>query len=143
MQLDDIPVIGPIGPAPDGLDEPHWRGLEEGRLLLQRCAPCRRWIWAPQWLCPACYAPNPAWVEVEARSTVYSWTRTWHPFGAEFADHLPYVTVLAELPHAGGIRLLGVLAGGEEVAIGDSLKGVIQAPSSRTSGAAVLRWTRA
>jgi uncharacterized OB-fold protein len=144
MELGDVPVIGEIGPLPDGLDEPFWIALQRGAVALQRCEGCGTWIWGPQWLCPNCHRFDPAWVEVEPRGRIFSWTRTWQGFAPEFADVLPYVTVLVELPEAGNRRLLGILLDADEAepAIGQEVEGVIQPPSERTSGMPVLRWRR-
>ncbi|GAA3421263.1 hypothetical protein GCM10022140_38840 [Rhodococcus aetherivorans] len=61
----------------------------------------------------------------------------------EYAERLPYVTVLVELPHAGGRRVLGILADDIDAnpEIGDRVVGVFE----RTEGAAwpLLRWRRA
>jgi uncharacterized OB-fold protein len=140
VELDEIPVIGEIGPMADGLDTPFWEGLERGVLLLQRCEGCGRWIWGPQWLCPNCHRFDPAWVEVEPRGRIFAWTRTWQPFAPEFAKHLPYVTLLVELPAAGNRRLLGILVGDHAPRIGAEVEGVIQAPSELTGGVPVMRW---
>ena len=145
MKLEEVPVIGTIESLPDGLDQPYWNGLARGVVMIQRCPSCQTWIWGPRWLCPACLTPKPEWVEVEPNGRVFSWTRTWQKFAPEFADHVPYITVVVELPEAGGRRLMGVLVGDDTVdpRIGDPVRGVIQPPSKLTSGAAVLRWERA
>lgn len=145
MKLEEVPVIGPRTLLPDSLDEPYWEALDNGILKLQHCPACDNWIWAPRFVCPHCHRPHPDWAEVEPVGTIFSWTRTWHPFGAEFVDHLPYLSVLVELPGAGGRRLLGVLLGdqGADPRIGEPVRGVIQPASELTGGASVLRWERA
>ena len=135
-------MIGPIGPTQDGVDQPFWEGLAQGELRIQRCAKCERWIWAPQWRCAECGSWDMNWRATPARGTVYSWTRTWHPFSPEMRDVLPYLVVLVELPEAGAVRLAGLLADVHALAIGDAVEGVIQPPSERTSNQAVLRWRR-
>jgi uncharacterized protein len=144
VRLEEAPVIGQIGPRPDGLDAPYWEGLAQGRLLLQRCAGCRDWIWGPLWMCPSCHKVDPVWEAVEPAGQIFAWTRTWQKFAPEFAAHVPYVTVLVELPHAGGRRLLGLLLGNDRVdpQLGEPVEGIIQPPSALTTGAAVLRWRR-
>ena len=144
MNLHEAPVVGEIGPLPDGLDEPYWDGLARGVVTIQRCGGCGAWLWGPRWACPECLRPEPDWVEVEPRGRIFTWTRTWQKFAPEFADHVPYVTVLVELPHAGNRRLLGLLLGDDSVdpRIGEEVRGVIQPSSELTSNAAVLRWER-
>lgn len=144
MDLRDAPVIGEIVSLPDGLDDPFWQGLAEGVVRIQRCPRCERWIWGPRWVCPECHRVEPEWVDVEPSGRIFSWTRTWQKFAPEFADHVPYITVLVELPDAGERRLLGLLLGDDkdDPHIGQEVHGVIQPPSALTSHSAVLRWER-
>lgn len=125
----------------DGLDAPYWAGLAEGKLTIQRCSRCRAWIWAPQWRCSHCGSWDLEWEAVEPSGTVFSWTRTWHPFSPELKAVTPYVVILGELPQAGAARLMGTLAGPEDaLRIGARITGEIQAASEATSGVPILRW---
>jgi hypothetical protein len=135
------PVMGSAGPRDDGLDRPHWEGLRDGEVRVQRCARCGHWIWAPQPVCPSCHGFELAWPVVEPAGVVYSWTRTWQPFTPELSGHVPFVVVLAELPSAGGRRLLGVLRDGDgaEVRVGQPVRGEID-PAADPGGWPVLRW---
>jgi len=144
-QVRNIPATPPVmpsaGPRDDGLDTPHWKGLREGEVRVQRCARCGHWIWAPQPACPRCHGFEFSWPVVEPAGTVYSWTRTWQPFVPELSGHVPFVVVLAELPSAGGRRLVGVLHDGDgaDVRIGQALRGEID-PAPDPAGWPVLRW---
>ncbi|MFV9428755.1 Zn-ribbon domain-containing OB-fold protein [Rhodococcus aetherivorans] len=137
------PVSAPWGPAPDGLDQQYWDGLVAGELRLQRCTSCRTWIWGPQAICGHCHSFDIGWETVEPAGTVYSWNRSWYPYMEEYANNLPYVTVLVELPHAGGRRVLGILTDDIEAdpAIGDRVVGSFE----RVEGSPwpLLRWRRA
>ena len=79
-----------------------------------------------------------------AKGTVFTWTRTWQPFVPEFAESLPYITVVVELEGAGGTRLVGILLGDQrrDPELGEPVEGVIQLASELTSGVPVLRWQR-
>ena len=137
------PVMASAGPRDDGLDAPHWEGLRDGEVRVQRCARCGHWIWAPQPACPRCHGFELAWPAVEPAGTVYSWTRTWQPFVPELSGHVPFVIVLAELPSAGGRRLLGVLHDGDgaDMRVGQAVRGEID-PAPDPGGWPVLRWRR-
>lgn len=142
--LREFPATELAGPAPDGVDRGYWEGLRDGELRLQRCARCGHWVWGPRWMCGNCHGFELDWVAVDAVGTVYSWSRTWHPFVPELADQTPYVTVLVELPHAGNRRVLGLLTdplGSDEIRIGERVRGVVQTPHD--SPWPVLRWRRA
>ena len=138
---DTPPVIATAGPRDDGLDGLHWEGLRSGEVRVQRCARCGHWIWAPQPVCPRCHSFDLIWPAVEPNGTVYSWTRTWQPFTPELSGHVPFVVVLAELPAAGGRRLLGVLRDGDgaDVRVGQPVRGEIDSASSPGAWP-VLRW---
>ncbi len=129
----------PCGPAADGNDTPYWEGLREGELRIQRCEDCRTWLWSPRHLCPRCHGFRLGFEPVAMSGTVYTWCRTHHPYMAEYAGRLPYVSVVVELPQAGGVRLLGLLDG-DEAAIGDRLTGLIERPAGAEWP--LLRWRR-
>lgn len=132
----------PCGPAADGLDTEHWHGLRQGELRIQRCATCRAWLWGPRRICGHCHGFDLTWEAVPAQGTVYTWCRSRHPYMSELADLLPYVSVLVELPHAGNVRVLGLLTGDTDgVRIGDEVVGHIEQPA--TAEWPLLRWRRA
>ncbi len=127
---DTAPWVDRTGPSDDGLDAPHWAGLRQGRLVLQRCHDCRSWIWAPRPICGTCHSFQLDWEDVEPLGTVHSWTRTWQAFTGESTGHLPYVVVLVALPAAAGRRVLGVLAraDGHTPRIGARVRGEVEQP---------------
>jgi uncharacterized OB-fold protein len=138
---DTPPVMAAAGPRDDGLDRPHWEGLRNGEVRIQRCVPCGHWIWAPQPICPRCHSFDLTWPVVEPTGTVYSWTRTWQPFSPELSGHVPFVIVVAELATAGGRRLLGVLYDGDgaSVHVGQPVRGEID-PAPSPGAWPILRW---
>lgn len=141
MDLDSVPVIGPIGPYFDGVDAEHWDALNRGKFMVQQCPDCSTWIWGASWRCPSCGCWEPAWREIAPKGTVYSWIRTHQAFAPEVKDVLPYVSLIVELPHAGGRRMIGTLVGKEDgLRIGAPVEGVIQKASDLTGGQAVMRW---
>ena len=98
-------------PEPDGLSAPYWEGTRRGELLIQRCRACRGWQWGPEWICHACLSFDVGWERVDGRGLIYSWERAWHPVHPALANAGPYIVALVELPHAGGIRMIGNLLG--------------------------------
>lgn len=127
------------------VDHPYWSGLADGVLRVQRCTRCEAWQWPADWRCPRCGSYDFAWPEVEPRGRVYSWIRTHYPFVPGYAALVPYVTVLVELPQAGGARMMGLLLGSDGVAnarIGDELVGEFEAASPDTLDLPVLRWRK-
>ena len=132
-------------PAPDGLDAPYWEGARAGELRVQRCASCATWRWGPEWVCHRCRSRRLDWVAVEPRGRVYSWERVWHPVHPALADAVPYVVVLVELPHAGGVRLLGNLSGDprDEVVVGAPVEAVFEHHDDADPPFTLVQWARA
>jgi uncharacterized OB-fold protein len=123
------------------VDFPYWDGLAAGRLQVQRCETCARWQWPADWRCPGCGSYDLGWPEVEATGVVYSWIRTHYPFVPGYEDELPYVSLLVELPQAGGARVLGHLRDATRPPrIGDPVTGLFEAATPVTHDLATLRW---
>lgn len=124
-------------------DRPFWRALEEGSLKLPQCTKCQTWTWPAHYRCGACGSWKFDWLDVEPTGQVFSWTRTHYAFERvkERADQVPYVTVLTELPQAGGARVLGLLDGDEAgLKVGASVDGHILPPSHRSKGYPSIVW---
>ena len=93
-----------------GADAGYWQALEQGELKMQRCNGCGQWHWPAVWHCSQCGSWDHHWEAVEPRGHIFSWTRTWHDFGAPAGLTPPYVSVVVELDALPGKRLLGILA---------------------------------
>lgn len=94
-------------PEPSPHSQGFWDGLQQGRLLLQRCTDCGRVRHYPRPLCDACHSFACDWVAAAGTARVHSWTVAHHPFHPAFKPELPYVLVTADLPE--GVRLLARL----------------------------------
>jgi uncharacterized protein len=119
---------GIVTPVADTLDGPFHEGLLAHHLVVPHCAHCGTWQWPPEVICHHCHQFDVAWTEVEPSGVVFSWTRVWHPLRPPLAPIVPYLAVLVELPHAGGIRLIGNLLGpgDQEVHVGDRVRGTFE-----------------
>jgi uncharacterized OB-fold protein len=132
----------------DAGDE-FWEGLEDGVFRLSRCAGCQRWLWepsngSPPYRCADCGSWDQEWVAVEPVGTVYAWTRANQPFDGvlERRNEVPYVTIEAEIPAAGGARVTGLLDGDlSRLRVGAPVRGRIVPPSVESKGYATVRWS--
>jgi uncharacterized OB-fold protein len=84
-----------------------WDGVEQHRLLLQRCTSCAalRFPWLPG--CARCGGPDWATVEASGEGTVHSYVVMHHPPFPAFDP--PYAVVLVEL--AEGVRMISNVVG--------------------------------
>jgi len=87
--------------------QPYWDGLEQGRLLVQRCSACGTHRHYPRPMCPVCHALEPDWVPLQGDGTVHSWT-VLHQSGLPGLV-MPFPITLLTVDMAEGVRLLGLL----------------------------------
>ncbi len=131
-------------PAPDGLDEPYWRGLREEQLCLQRCGSCGGWQWGPEWTCHRCLSFELGFEAVEPTGVIYSYERVWHPVHPALVEQGPYVVVLVELPQADKLRLVGNSLGElvAPVEIGAEVRSVYEHHADAEPAFTLLQWAR-
>ena len=129
-------------PARDGLDAPFWQGLQEERLLIQRCQGCQSWQWGPEWICHECLSEDMAYEEVQGEGVIFSFERVWHPVHPALKEACPYIIVLVELPHVGNIRMVGNLLGDrrQEVQIGDEVEAVFEDHNDADPPFTLVQW---
>lgn len=126
-----------------GNDARYWEGLKEGVLRLPRCTGCGKWSWPAPYRCGDCGSWSFDWPEVPMQGEVYSWTRVHHPFAGAEDLGLPYVTVSVALPQAGGIRLFGVLADGDDAKIGLQVTGSVRTTRAFDRDIPAIEWRAA
>jgi uncharacterized OB-fold protein len=80
-------------------DAAHFRdGLAEGRLLIRVCSNCGRGAYPPMPGCVVCGHEHGEVVESCGAGVLYSWTECHVAFDPSFADEVPYVVGLVEIP---------------------------------------------
>ena len=124
----------------EGADGRYWQALAEGRLELPRCEGCSRWHWPAVWRCGDCGSWEHAWYGVPMTGTVYSWTRTWHPFAGVEALAKPFVSLVVALDGADHRRLTGLLEGDDQPVIGAPVHGFISATVFAGQSIPTIKW---
>jgi uncharacterized protein len=129
-------------PEPDGLSAPFWRGLIDGKIVLQRCSRCRTWQWGPEWICHQCHSLDVGWEEVEPHGEIYTATRVWHPVNSILSRAVPYWLVIVAVPSAGHVRLAGNLLGDpmQDVRIGARVDAQFEHHPDGTPPHTLLQW---
>ena len=102
----EIDFTRPI-PYPTPVSRPFWAGLADGKVMLQRCGACERWVFYPRNRCPGCLSPDLDWHEVSGKGTLYTYTVTHQATSPHFAGDVPQVLAVVEL--ALGVRLATTL----------------------------------
>ncbi len=134
-------VEAPLRIVSAGADQPYWDGLAEGRLVMPHCAGCGRWHWPAVWRCGDCGSWDQAWTSLDPAGSIYTWTRTWHPFPGTEALGSPFVSLVVEIAGAQGRRLTGLLEGDDRrLAIGARVRGRLT--ENQVAGRSIpsIRW---
>src|SRR5262245_63427792 len=98
-------------PEPDETSRPFWEAAREGRLVIQRCAACRRYHHPPAVICPDCGSSNLRFEPVSGRGTIYSYSIMYDRRVLGFEDRVPYVTLVVELAEQPLLMLVTNLVG--------------------------------
>ena len=101
-------------PVPDGDSKVFWEGVTQGKLLIQRCDACHRFIFYPRSTCPHCFSDSLSWVEAQGTGTIYSYTVVHRAFGP-FAGQTPFVVALVDLTE--GVRMMTRITGSEPAVV--------------------------
>lgn len=130
---------------PAELYGPYWEGTRAEKLIVQRNPATGVFQWPPQWIAHDTQTFDLEWAEVAPRGVIYSWTRVWHPIHPALKDAGPYLVVVVELPHAGGIRMLGNLLGDpmQDVVIGSDVEAVFEHHDGAEPAFTLVQWRTA
>ncbi|MCC8980943.1 Zn-ribbon domain-containing OB-fold protein [Bradyrhizobium acaciae] len=96
-------------PAPDADTAAFWRGLQQGRLLLQHCRRCRHVQYYQQATCRQCGSEELDHQPASGRGKVHSFSVVHRAPGPAFKADVPYAVLLVEL--AEGPRMISTLTG--------------------------------
>jgi uncharacterized OB-fold protein len=83
-----------IPPVPDLNDQYFWDGVQQHRLVVQRCAQCGSLRLPPVPMCGACHSTEWNTLRASGEGTIYSWIISRHP---SLADAQPRIVVLVQL----------------------------------------------
>lgn len=103
-------VASKPAPVPTALTEPYWRAAADGRLAIQHCRRCARWIHFPERACAACGSDDLGWDEVSGHGTIATFSIVHRSFVPGFEGD-PYVIAWIDLPEQAGLRAFGNVSG--------------------------------
>lgn len=83
-------------PEPDLASAGFFAGLQEQRLMVQRCPYCGT-LQLGELYCNHCHAPGLEWIAASGRATLYSFVNIHMRYHAGFADQSPYPAAMVEL----------------------------------------------
>jgi uncharacterized OB-fold protein len=99
-------VLYPPLPIPDPITQFFWDGVEQHKLMIQRCDGCGTYIHWPRVVCRVCLSTSLTPTEVSGRGTLSTWTMPAQPFDPYYATHMPYVLAVVELDEQKNLKLV-------------------------------------
>ena len=96
---------GPL-PKPTPETKPFWDGVNQGKLMLQRCAACGPYFY-PRPFCPSCFSWDVEWFEASGSGKVYSFVISHRKL--PYMNGEPYVIAIIELDE--GPRMMSNVIG--------------------------------
>ena len=107
-------------PHPSVLTRPFWDACLRGRLMVQRCTDCARYVFTPQVFCRYCHGRELRWVESAGCGRIVTYTVVWRPATPAFTP--PYVVAVVELDE--GYQMVSNLVGSRarDVCVGDAVR---------------------
>lgn len=126
MKLDwanGMPLM--VGPIQIGHAEPspetagYWEGIDNKELRIKKCERCGRFHHPRRIFCFACGSDAFAWIAIEGRGTVYSFSTVHRAPSEEFAAEVPYTVGIVEVSEGVHIFSRIVAPGGREPEVGE------------------------
>ncbi len=102
-------------PMPDADSEAYWRGIREGKLLLQHCKQCGHVQFYQQAICRECGSEHLEHRPASGRGTVHSFSVVYRAPGPAFKHDTPYAVLLVEL--AEGPRMISSFVGDDPLVV--------------------------
>lgn len=98
-------------PTPDPDTEEYWRGLKDGRLLLQHCIDCGNIQFYQQAICRKCASECLEHRAASGLGVIHSFSVVYRAPGPAFRSETPYAVLLVELDE--GPRMISTLVGAD------------------------------
>jgi uncharacterized OB-fold protein len=99
-----VMALHPPLPVADEISKPYWAGVQDRKLLVQRCAKCERLQFPPDAVCASCSSGDLVFEEMSGRGTVFSFSETVsgarHPY---FQSISPYLVGMVQLDEQEGL----------------------------------------
>ncbi len=102
-------------PMPDADSELYWRGIREGKLLLQHCLACGHVQFYQQAICRECGSERLEHRPASGRGRVHSYSVVHRAPGPAFKQDTPYAVLLVELEE--GPRMISAFVGADPSAV--------------------------
>lgn len=119
-------------PEPDALSQEFFDGAANSQLMIQQCSDCEANLHPGSTVCTECLSTSLNWRPASGSGTVFSFGIMHQKYHDGFANEIPYVVAVIELPE--GIRINSNIVGAKAstVAVGDGVRAIFEPVSEGT-----------
>jgi uncharacterized OB-fold protein len=108
-------------PVPTPTSEPFWDGLAVEEVRLQHCLDCGGWVFYPRSRCSHCLGDRLEWRAVSGAGLIFTFSVATQPTFSAFADEVPQIIAVVELPEGVHLTTTIVEADPADVRVGASV----------------------
>lgn len=105
-------------PLPTPTTQPFWDGLAAGEVRIQQCSDCGGWVFYPRSRCSHCLGDRLEWRTVTGAGTIFTFSVATQATFPAFADEVPQIIAVVELPEGVHMTTTIVDAAPEDVRVG-------------------------
>ena len=121
-EIDQFPI-----PAITDEDQEFWKGVQEDKLLLQKCLDCNKLQYFPRPVCVNCFSMNLGWQECSGMGRLYSFTSIHmpiHPAVKKYVKETGIHPIFAKIDLDEGVRIFSEIIASkpDEIKIGVRVK---------------------
>jgi len=115
LEREGLTLFGSAMPVPmaDEDSREFWEACKHHQLVIQQCADCGAYRFAPAPVCYNCCSFNSRPVESAGFGEIYTWTITYRGFHPEAEPVVPYNTAVVRLLDCGGAMITTNIVGVE------------------------------
>ncbi|MGP9020230.1 Zn-ribbon domain-containing OB-fold protein [Streptomyces sp. BR1] len=117
-----IPFPDASVPETDAFTRAYWDAAAAGRLLIRRCAACKRAHHYPREFCPHCWSEDVTWELASGRATLYTWSVVHRNDLPPFDTRVPYTAAVVDLAEGPRMMTEVVGCGESELRVGMELR---------------------
>ncbi len=119
-------------PVPTPQTQPFWDALAEGRVELQHCSDCERYVYYPRTHCPGCLTRDLEWRELSGNGVVHTYTIARRPTAPPWSEDLPQLIAVVELDEGPRLTTELVNVDPDAIEVGMRVQPVFQAVGEAT-----------
>lgn len=101
----------PVKPSPavSSVERPFWDATRDGKLILQKCVDCNKFIFYPRIYCPHCHSAALTWEKASGKGKIYTYTVVNSNSHSAFLGDIPFVIAIIKLDE--GVQMLSNVIG--------------------------------